>query len=247
MQRPDAARYLLDLPTMPSIRPQVLQRIRNDGFGQTVKAVLRRLRSRFRRWSDAALDRRYGIDTCGVIEPEELDSIGEHAEFSTGHEPIQPSVFTAMFRSLPLEHPEYTFIDFGSGKGRAVIMAAHLPFRHIIGVEFSPTLHAQAQRNLSALADRHPRLPPVALYCMDATLLPLPATPFLCFFYNPFGPVVLNKVLDNLEHSYMQTPRPLHVFYRNPVHASVIESRRFLEPRVMTPDFRIYSAVGSHA
>jgi tRNA1(Val) A37 N6-methylase TrmN6 len=39
---------------------------------------------------------------------------------------------------------DYTFIDFGSGKGRALLMAADLQFKSLIGIELRKELHDKA-------------------------------------------------------------------------------------------------------
>lgn len=41
----------------------------------------------------------------------------------------------AIAKSVPLQ--DYDFLDFGSGKGRTLLMAASFPFKKITGVEFS--------------------------------------------------------------------------------------------------------------
>ena len=44
---------------------------------------------------------------------------------------------------------DFIFIDLGSGKGRALLMASDYPFRRIVGVELLPQLHRAAQDNLT--------------------------------------------------------------------------------------------------
>lgn len=52
------------------------------------------------------------------------------------------SVLRQILDRLPLDFEEYTFIDLGSGKGRALLIASEYPFRAVVGVELSPKLHA---------------------------------------------------------------------------------------------------------
>ena len=40
-------------------------------------------------------------------------------------------------------------IDIGAGMGRAVLLAAEMPFRLVVGVELNPTLAQIARRNLA--------------------------------------------------------------------------------------------------
>jgi predicted RNA methylase len=47
-----------------------------------------------------------------------------------------------------MKHGETTFVDIGSGKGRALIIAAEYAFKRIIGVEYSPSLATICRRNL---------------------------------------------------------------------------------------------------
>jgi hypothetical protein len=56
--------------------------------------------------------------------------------------------------ALPWRPEDFTVIDFGSGKGRALIVASECPFRRIIGVEFALELHRDAQQNIRAVSAR---------------------------------------------------------------------------------------------
>jgi tRNA1(Val) A37 N6-methylase TrmN6 len=55
------------------------------------------------------------------------------------------------------------FVDFGSGKWRAIFWAARYPFRRVIGVELSAQLNALARRNINR--NRH------RLTCRDIHLV----------------------------------------------------------------------------
>jgi SAM-dependent methyltransferase len=58
-----------------------------------------------------------------------------------------PSVLRQILDRLQLDFEEYTFIDLGSGKGRALLIASE--FRAVAGVELSPRLHAIAVENFA--------------------------------------------------------------------------------------------------
>src|SRR5947209_2929304 len=90
-------------------------------------------------------DRQYGVDTSGLISSVLLASGHENDLYGTAYYGIPPSRFRYVLNKwatwppeLPVE--EYTFIDIGCGKGRAVLLATELPFREVIGVELSPAL-----------------------------------------------------------------------------------------------------------
>ena len=53
-----------------------------------------------------------------------------------------------MLASLNIDFREFTFIDIGSGKGRALLLAADYPFRRILGLELLPGLYRVAQQNI---------------------------------------------------------------------------------------------------
>ncbi|MGH7097851.1 MAG: hypothetical protein ACREE4_09370 [Stellaceae bacterium] len=48
---------------------------------------------------------------------------------------------------LPADVSDYVFVDYGSGKGRVILMASRRRFREVIGVEFVEPLHIIARRS----------------------------------------------------------------------------------------------------
>jgi len=46
-----------------------------------------------------------------------------------------------VLEKLSINHSEFTFIDFGSGKGRVLFLASEYPYKKIIGVELARMLH----------------------------------------------------------------------------------------------------------
>ena len=101
-------------------------------------------------------DAKYGTDTGGYLGPEELVKGRENDALNYGYSAIAPSVFREACRrwreTLPTVSGRieaYGFVDVGAGKGRALLLAAELPFRKIIGVELNEELTRIAQKNVA--------------------------------------------------------------------------------------------------
>src|SRR5687768_8299951 len=81
--------------------------------------------------SRVVFERRLPGDTASTVHLEEygLNSPERHR--------YEPSRWFYMRRALWRERigPDDVFVDFGAGKGRAVIQAAHRPFGRVVGVD----------------------------------------------------------------------------------------------------------------
>jgi tRNA G46 methylase TrmB len=103
-------------------------------------------------------DWRHQVNTCGEEDPRELSVVGENASHAIPYIPTTPRSGRYMLRDLPVaDVSNHTFIDIGSGKGRMLLLAAELPFRRIIGVEFASDLDALARRNVKTYRNRNKR------------------------------------------------------------------------------------------
>lgn len=96
-----------------------------------------------------ALDEKYGTNTAGIREIRTLDaSILPNTRYAVRYGPSGEQGVRASLEKLKINPKDFTFIDFGSGKGRVLLIAAGLPFRAVVGVEFSAELHEIAVQNI---------------------------------------------------------------------------------------------------
>jgi len=102
------------------------------------------------------------------------------------------------------------FVDYGSGKGAALIHAKKLGFKRAIGVEFAKELHEQAQSNIEKL-----NLKEVESIYADATTYTLPNNISLIYFFNPFDELVMRKVIANILEQKEQFENEVYVIYGN--------------------------------
>lgn len=216
-----------------------------DGPLALARASHAYLEGRHRSWRDARLDRRFGIDTLqtqGTVT--RLKASDDHAGHGGSYEPIQLHVYDEIVRRLPIPPNDYCFIDFGSGKGRALILAAESGFRQAIGVEYAESLHAAAERNIAIYRRLRPKSGPIESRWQDAASFVLPDCDGVLFFYNPFDAVVMRKVLGRVRQSWLRTPRDLLAIYRTPLQATVFEEEPLFRPLVVHRDYRIYRTLG---
>jgi SAM-dependent methyltransferase len=174
-------------------------------------------------------DRANGVDTQGADSLRALVTPVHDAVGRSRYEPVSVKHFHFALQQVPAPLERWSFIDIGSGKGRAVLLATAQPFRRVVGVELDPALHAAAQQNLQRY--RGPRrCEQVELQCADATTVPLPAGDLVIFFYNSFGGALLRRFLDHLEASLRSEPRRLLFFYSNPVEREQVDGRAAFTP-----------------
>ncbi|MGH9391212.1 MAG: class I SAM-dependent methyltransferase, partial [Vicinamibacteria bacterium] len=182
-----------------------------------------------------AFDRRLGVDTRGYSD--------------LRYEPTPAEVFREMLSKIPFDPRDFVFVDFGSGKGKVLMLAAHYPFRSVVGVELWEDLHRIALENLASFREHPDCAADVTSVRMDAAALPLPEEPLVLYFFNPFPETVLTRVLANLRESLARAPRRVYVLFYAPVRRGspwdrrrVFEASGFLRILRDEPRFTIYTA-----
>lgn len=120
--------------------------------------------------------------------------------------------------------PRDVFVDFGSGKGLAVYVAARwYPFARVVGVEVSDEFNASTRAVLERDREKL-SCPNVELVTTDAIHFPIPPDMTVAYLYNPFGGRTFTTVMDHIVQSLDLHPRRLKLIYANPVHESYIAS-----------------------
>ncbi len=162
-------------------------------------------------------DKRCGVDTAGITDLSAFSISHANWVWGARYGPSSEAFAVSVLEKLALDYRRYTFVDFGSGKGAVLLYASRFPFLQIIGIEFSRELHDIALENIRHFSqDRGLRETPLRSICADVTTMDLPVTPLILYFWNPFGPPVLSKVLINIESSLRVKPRPIYLIYAYP-------------------------------
>ena len=177
-------------------------------------------------------DLRYGVDTAGHLKKKGLRVIEPNREHGLGYAPIHNIEFDFGHYLAPfsIDYREYSFVDLGSGKGRAVLIAAMLPFGRVIGVEFAGELVSIAEEDVR-------RFPPDVRRCcsivlrMDAVEFEFPSTPLVLYLWNPFGRLVMERGVVSLASSYERNRRRILVMYFTPDQADLFDEAPFLVRR----------------
>ena len=180
------------------------------------------------RQATSDFDKKWGTDTSGVISPRFLGLSGENALFANYYKGTRPRVFRVIMDSLDIDPGDYEFVDYGSGKGLAVLLASEYPFKKITGVELSPMLHDIANENLRIYASPTKKCQKIEFLCMDATHHELPPVPMVVYLLDPFPDAkVFKKWLSGIESSLAKNPRDLFIVYGRPTQREFVEASSF--------------------
>ena len=170
------------------------------------------------------------VRTSGLVAGRHLKTGSPHDQHTTAYYGVAPSVFHALLKrwrrirpAWPIE--ETTFLDIGAGMGRAVLLAAEMPFRAVIGVEMHPALTRIARKNLTAWRKDGRAQAPMRLVQADASSFPFPKGPCVAFLFNPFGAVVMRHFLCHAAQSFQQRPGELDLLYVNHEQEHVLEQQ----------------------
>ena len=198
----------------------------------------------------------HGVETSGLIPAGNLITGHPNDSHVTAYYGIAPSILRSLielWRATNPPHPisHYSFLDFGAGKGRAILVASELPFHQVIGIELNPTLADIAQLNLDRWQASHaadptaPPISPIRLYEQDALTFDIPRTPTIAFLFHPFEAPILKLLLRRIETRFAKksgTPTPaFDLLYVNAECRNVLDqnpafTRLFLGPVAMSPE-----------
>ena len=178
-------------------------------------------------------DQIHGTDTSGLVPARDLVTGHPNDEHVTAYYGVAPSILRALIQhwlaNAPPHHiTDYTFLDIGAGKGRAVLLASEFPFRQVVGVELNPAMAAIARSNAETWGRAHAADPtasataPILIVQDDALNLALPDTPTLIFLFHPFEDPVLKSLLRRIETAFADRPGTLDILYVNAEHGPTL-------------------------
>src|ERR1035438_1900913 len=170
--------------------------------------------------------------------------------FHSPYQPTEPSLFRSMMASLPIDFSAFMFVDVGSGKGRALLMASEYPFRKILGIESIAELHRAAEDNIRVW--QSPAQPASTQRCRqieavlaDAREFEFPEEPQVLYFFNPLPERAFSEVIERLTNSLARAPRPLWIVYHNPLLERVLRRSAAFSRVDGTEQFAVYCSNSS--
>jgi hypothetical protein len=181
------------------------------------RAVVHWREARRRARADRLFDEQLGVDTATWVRVPDLDTSSANVEDAVRYEPTSVSEFELLMGKLRVDHHDFTFVDYGSGKGRVLMLATRYPFKRIVGVEFAEALHGISCRNIATLDPAEAsRIDAVLADATDLTDFEPPLDPLVLYFFHPFGTTALHLVLDRVLSSLERQPRPAYIVLTGP-------------------------------
>lgn len=172
-------------------------------------------------------EKKYGINTTGADELKKLTEKGIDISHSTIYMPVSYALLETIFTQLPVT-PRNHFLDIGSGKGRALCVAAYNGFNKISGVDFSKFLCEIATQNIIAVQQKFPTIQ-FAVTNKNILDYDIPGDVDCIFLFNPFDEMMILKVADAVKNSREFSPRFLQIIYANPLYKKAFEDVGFTE------------------
>jgi SAM-dependent methyltransferase len=198
---------LRDLPTLAQL-------VRERGVRHTGRVSALAVRGRWMAAADRRREARFGVSSEGSIALGELAIDSENRAVGFRYVPSPGLLVDALLFNIGEELGRFSFVDFGSGKGRVLLVASHYPFREVVGVEFSPALHEIAEDNIRRYQSPARRCQNVRSVCADAATFALPEHDCVLYFNNPFAEPVFARVLGNIQAAHERSHRKLYVLYQ---------------------------------
>ncbi len=176
---------------------------------------------------DYLFDLRHGTDTVRSVEMDALPFSAENKSNSSVYGATKARPFLTLMKELKLPKTS-TFVDFGSGKGRVLMLASQAGFKRVIGVEFSPELCQIARRNLQKFQAKTGTGHQVEIQECDATQFEITPDQQIFYMFNPFNAKIVGQVIANIGRSIAIAPRPCWLIYLIPLqHETVVNGKVF--------------------
>jgi SAM-dependent methyltransferase len=213
------------------------EKVRRRGLGWTLRKMTSLV-------ADYTFDWKHGTRTMKCVEVDRLQTSSDNKDHAVHYQATKARPLLRLLESLKLP-PESVFVDLGSGKGRALLIASKYRFKRVVGVEFCSALCVEARKNYEIFQQRSFSLSPVEIIECDAAKYEFKEDENIFYLYNPFGQVVLRQVLANIGRSLERHPRPIWLIYNTAEERAVIAESGFLSQMKVTEisgtEFSLYT------
>ena len=187
--------------------------LRTHGLTQTIRYAGHRI-------SERRNERRLRIQTGGRVL---LWDLGINNGLCKHYVPTEYRVLKDVLNTIRIRKNKDVFLDYGSGKGRVVVVAGTRPFQSVIGIEIAPELIAVAEDNVRR-AHKRLQCNDIRFVATDAAAYRVPRDVTVVFFYNSFEGEILTRVFANIRRSLRDNPRPFTLICNNPPDALATET-----------------------
>lgn len=172
---------------------------------------------------DRAIERLFFKPTKGRTALDKLTISSPNRRFGHAYYPVHRLSLNWALSQLDERLDEFTFVDYGAGRGRALLLAAMHPFRRVVGVEFASELHDDASMNIAQFPRSQMKCRKVECQLMDAVDFPIPNEKCVMLFNNPFNDEVMKTVLARITASYRAHPRRMYLVFIRPSRAETLD------------------------
>ena len=174
---------------------------------------------------DRAFDTRWGVDTAKRAELDELEIDADTVGRGQMYQPTGVLAFREVLQQVSFPNPG-VFVDYGCGKGRTLLLASRLPFKRVVGIEFSSELCDSATSNARIFDAAGQSKAPIEVVCTDAVLYDYRGDENIFYFFYPFDADLMERVLDSIDKSLRKDPRDAVLVYYYPIHREVLDGRK---------------------
>lgn len=197
------------LPELGRTSAKVRERTRPDRLRKDYRDFLLWLHANV---LDSAIERLFFAPTKGSVALDGLSVRGNNLESGHAYKPSPVLVFKwAMSAVAEEDIGRMSFVDYGAGKGRVMLLASQHAFIQVGGIEFAEELHDDAAMNIA-------QFPRSRMKCRDVDCVlddVVNVTPVdgeaVHYFFNPFEPRIFAEVLKGIVDSYHARPRRLYL------------------------------------
>ena len=170
-------------------------------------------------------ERKYKINTTRLNNLKNITLRGNRSNAEV-YQGANYFLLEKVFKEMRSMGVNYSLIDFGSGKGRVMVVAAYYGFEKIIGLEFGKQLCEVAKKTIIPVQQLFPQKV-LNVYYTDASHYKIDDHANVFFFFNPFNEIVMQQVIKNILYSLKSLPREVFVIYINPIHKEIFLSAGF--------------------
>jgi len=209
------------LPEIERTSAKLKEHARPEQLRKDYRDVLHWLHARV---LDPPKEQLFFIPTKEPVPLAGLTVRGPNREHGHDYRPSPCAVFEWSLAAIDHDLSRLTFVDYGAGNGRVLLLASEHPFAAIGGIEFAEELHDNAEMNIAQYPRSRMQCRNVECVIEDASQVGPPDGEAVHYFFNPFSREVFAEVLNNIVVSYRHKPRRLYLILVDPVATDLIEA-----------------------